>query len=336
MSTSPAVAVERGLVDRQRLAGDRAERGVEALSERGAAAHRQPVDRGDHLVLDVGRPEHGDGAVAERDDADLDRRRLLFHERAGGALRRLDPGGLEILGAHAVRHVEGEDHRAFAARAARGSSSGARARTRRAASAGGEERERHVAAPAAAPRRRVGTSPSAASRAARPRSPADADTYATTSAGTTTRLSSIHGEPSDISAAAIALARLDDADEGGDEVVVGRDLVDVDAGTQRRRTQLGFTLPRRRRAAGAGTRRRSSRRSAAHPVSASSTTITPASGSSNSRGSTRRMATTSWRSVSCSSGRSQPGARDEVGDQHDQRAPPDRARARSRAARPGR
>ena len=44
------------------------------------------------------------------------------------------------------------------------------------------------------------------------------------------------------------------------------------------------------------------------PVSASSTTITPASGSSYSRGSTSRIATTSWRSVSCSSGRSQPGA----------------------------
>ena len=44
------------------------------------------------------------------------------------------------------------------------------------------------------------------------------------------------------------------------------------------------------------------------PVSASSTTITPASGSSYSRGSSSRIATTSWRSVSCSSGRSHPGA----------------------------
>ena len=43
------------------------------------------------------------------------------------------------------------------------------------------------------------------------------------------------------------------------------------------------------------------------PVSASSTTITPASGSSYSRGSTSRIATTSWRWLSCSRGRSQPG-----------------------------
>ena len=87
-----AVALERGLVDLQRLPGDRAERREEALTERGAAARREASDRGDHLLLDVGRPEHGDGAFAERDHADADRARLTLRERRRRRLRGLDAG----------------------------------------------------------------------------------------------------------------------------------------------------------------------------------------------------------------------------------------------------
>ena len=210
------------------------ERREEALAERGAAARREAVDRREHVVLDGGRLQGGDGAVAERDDADPDRARLLLDERAGGRLRRLDPGRLEVVGAHAVRHVEGEDHRALAVAAARGSRSGARAPKH-------DERERRPrrartgrgAASRSAPAAAVGTSPSGASRPARSARRRSSHTYASTRHGdAATSQSSIHGEPSDISAAAACATRR----SGRARVTrssVGRDLVDVDPGAER-------------------------------------------------------------------------------------------------------
>ena len=253
------------------------------------------------------RPLDGDGAVAERHDADADRARLLLDERAGGRLGRLDARGLEVVGPHAVRHVEGEDHRAFALRQRR-SSSRAREREADERERRGEERERHVAPPAdaalpvpsaRAPRTRAGPRGSARRRSAHAvgehqRRDDDEQT-------------SSHGEANDISGAAVACATRRCGRARGR----GRRSVETSwRSTPARRVAARSSASRCSPAARSRRRNSGSLEStrSCSPVSASSTTITPASGSSNSRGSTRRMATTSWRSVSRSSGRSHPGA----------------------------
>ena len=69
----------------------------------------------------VGRRRlHHYGAVAEGHDADANRCRLLVHERPGARLRHLDATGLDVGGAHAVRHVEGDHRRALLTRGADG------------------------------------------------------------------------------------------------------------------------------------------------------------------------------------------------------------------------
>jgi len=69
----------------------------------------RPLDRSQHLAADArGLLDH-EASVAEGDDADLDGLGLRLHEGSSRRLGCVDAGGLEILGAHAVRHVEGED-----------------------------------------------------------------------------------------------------------------------------------------------------------------------------------------------------------------------------------
>ena len=64
----------------------------------------------------VGRLLRDDGGVAEGHHPQPDRRRLLGHEGPGRGLGRVEPGGREVLGRHARRHVEGEDDGALAPR----------------------------------------------------------------------------------------------------------------------------------------------------------------------------------------------------------------------------
>ena len=167
MLTLAGVALERRLVDLQRLARDRAERREEALAERRAAADREPVDRREHLFLDVARLEHGDGAVAERDDADLDRAAAAARRRRG---RRPSPPRSGV-GSRSLARMLFETSKAritVPSRSGTGRFTVGRAspNTTRAI-AGREERERDVAAPRGAAPARVGTSPSDARRAAR-------------------------------------------------------------------------------------------------------------------------------------------------------------------------
>ena len=103
--------------------------------------------------LVVARRQDRDGAVAERHHADLDRPRLSGHEGAGSDLRRLDPRRLQVLGEHAVRDVEGEDHGALALRHAPRSRSVGRAR-RRPARSPPRRSANGMCAPARVPRRR--------------------------------------------------------------------------------------------------------------------------------------------------------------------------------------
>ena len=102
------------------------------------------------------------------------------------------------------------------------------------------------------------------------------------------------------------------------------------------RRMIASSRPGPRPRAGGAAPGRSSRRAVAHPFPRPRTNSSPASGSSYSRGSTNRTATTSCRSVRRSSGRSQPGLADEVGDQHEQRPAAHDPRRRVRAVRRGR
>ena len=163
-----------------------------------AAADREPVDRGEHLILDAARLEHGDGAVSERDDADLDRAWLLLDEGAGGSLGGLDPGRLEVLGVHAVRDVEGKDHGALTLRHGKVDGRSRQRRTRRgrsrrrrartgcgaAAGAGSRSSARGLRTPAAPPAGRAAAEPPRmrARAAARPRGEAASTVSRTTSA----------------------------------------------------------------------------------------------------------------------------------------------------------
>ena len=58
--------------------------------------------------------------AAERHEADPRACRLALDERDGGLLRRLEPGGLDVGGAHAPRDVHREDHRRLVAGHRRG------------------------------------------------------------------------------------------------------------------------------------------------------------------------------------------------------------------------
>ena len=181
-----------------------------------------------------------------------------LHEGAGGNLRRIDPRRLEVLGAHAVRDVEGEDHRALALAARRRSRSVGRARTRPARSPPRRARTGCGAAAArrAARRRHEPFGRRAARRAGRA---GGAPTSRRARAAARARgTSSIHGEPSDISAAAAVCAtrRCERAPGRGRPRSRPR----------RCRRRRGGSLPaapprdaRPPRAGGAGTRRRSSR-----------------------------------------------------------------------------
>ena len=122
----------------------------------------EALDRREHVLLHIARPKRGDGAVAERHDADLDRARLPLDERGSRLFRRLDPTRLEVIGAHAVRDVEGEDHRALAFGNATLGGAGQREADERKRRR--EDREGDVASPAAAWLDAVCTSPSVASR----------------------------------------------------------------------------------------------------------------------------------------------------------------------------
>ena len=108
-----------------------------------------------------------EASVAEGDHTDLDGLGLRLHEGSGRRLGGVDAGGLEILGAHAVRHVEGEDDGALLPGQAQRSSPGGR--TRRAAGRDRSGRRRRARDGADGARRAevVGTKPCSARAAAR-------------------------------------------------------------------------------------------------------------------------------------------------------------------------
>ena len=148
---------------------------------------------------------------------------------------------------------------------------------------------------ARAPRRADRPAGSVAGRAGRTRAPGAGRPRAR-AASTASRATS----------GAAPFPRLDDSDDCSDEVVGRRHLADVDTCPEGGRPQLRLAVL-------AGSPQPAPNSSSLEstvscsPVSASSTTMALASGSSYSRGSTSRMATTSCRSLSRSRGRSHPG-----------------------------
>ena len=67
-------------------------------------------------VLVVGGRLHREAAIAEGHHADHHAGRLALHEVRGGGLGRVHAGGLQVVGGHAARDVEGQDDRALDAR----------------------------------------------------------------------------------------------------------------------------------------------------------------------------------------------------------------------------
>ena len=156
------------------------------------------------------------------------------------AFAAVDPCRLEILGAHAVRDVEGEDHRALPLRH-REAHGRAREREADERECRREERERDVASPADRRPAAVGTSPSDASRAARSarrRSRPHVREHQGGDAGEAEqhpRRRERHQRRRHLRDSTI---RTSDADE----VVRGRYLADVDAGAEGQRTQLRLAV----------------------------------------------------------------------------------------------
>ena len=263
MSTSPASLSSADSSICSGFPGDRAERGEDALPERGAAARREAPDRRNHLLLHGRRPEHRHGAVAERHDADPDRARLSLREGRGRRLRRLHPGRLEIVGPHAVRHVEGEDHRPLPLRE--------REAHRRPGEPDADEderdreqRERDVSSPPEpASGRRGRHEPLGREAIGAPRPPTD-EPHVREHEERDDREPEQHPRRAERHQARRRFRDSTMRDDGGDEVVGGRDLADVDARTEGCRPQLRFAVLAGHLAGGAGTRRRSSRRRAAH------------------------------------------------------------------------
>ena len=213
--------------------------------------------------LHVARPEHGDGAVAERDDADLDRPRLLLDEARCAAafaasIRVGSRSSARMLFETSKARITVPSRSGNATLTVGRASAKQTSASAAAKSANGtwrRQRTRRLDA--------VGTSPSAASRrhalGAPPERPPVGeherrDAARARAASTATRATSAAPPP---------FARLDDPDERLDEVVLGRDLVDVDAGAERQPRAAPPRGPRRPRAGGGGTRRRSSRPRAA-------------------------------------------------------------------------
>ena len=93
---------------------DGAQGSEQAPTERGLALGIEPADRREHRCLVRRRALRDQPGAAEGDDAEPDRRRLLLDELPGRCLGSLEPGGLDVSGRHARRHVEGEHDSAFA------------------------------------------------------------------------------------------------------------------------------------------------------------------------------------------------------------------------------
>jgi hypothetical protein len=75
----------------------------------GGALQLQAVDGGVQVLAAVGRRLHQRSGSRECDDADPGRARLLVDEGLGRVLRRGHAVGLDVLRAHAARHIERED-----------------------------------------------------------------------------------------------------------------------------------------------------------------------------------------------------------------------------------
>ena len=179
---------------------------------------REPVDRRDHVSLTLLGLQHGDGAVAERDDADPDRaaagRSTKARAAAFAASIRVGSRSLARMLFETSKARITVPCRSGSARLTVGRASAKQTSAIAAAkSANGMWRRQRRS-----PRRRrrdepFGREPGGALGRARERHRVREDQQRARTRGR----SSIHGEPSDISAP--PLARLDDADERADEVV---------------------------------------------------------------------------------------------------------------------
>ena len=163
---------------------------------------REPLDRRDDLLLHVARPEHGDGAVAERDDADLDRPRLLLDERERGASSPPRSGSARDPRRACCSTRRRRGSPCLRDRAPRGSRSVARARSRRGRARSRRARTGCAGASGRADRRSSGRALRTRAGPRARRVGAASTSTRRRGSGTRTSARSIHGEPSDISGAA--------------------------------------------------------------------------------------------------------------------------------------
>ena len=235
--------------------------------------------------------------------ADVDRRRLGGDEAPGDVLGDGEARRLDVVGAHAVGHVDDDQHGAAGARRARVACGRERAKiiTASAASSRANGTWRRRAEPAATRRRPAG--PTRPARRRREPAGAAARRRPRRARGTSTRAASSDGQTNVIVAAASIGGPSRRARRRGRRRWRCR-------GGARRPVASPPAAPARAASTSAWKRRRNSgslvSATTCSPVSASSTTIRPTSGSSRSSGSTRRTATTSWRWARRASGRSQP------------------------------
>ena len=74
------------------------------------------MNRGQDIILIIGRLLHGHAALAEGHYADAHRWRFVFDESLGGGFGSLHACWGQIIGGHAARYIKRQNHRAFDAR----------------------------------------------------------------------------------------------------------------------------------------------------------------------------------------------------------------------------
>ena len=267
--------------------------GDDGRAQRGPARHLEAPDRSLGLGVAAYGPVGDECALLEGDDADADAARLGRDERPRRSLRGRQPVWGNVLGAHAVGHVHGEDDGAGRA--------GHRERCRRPGYSDREHRDARDRQPH--PGLRGAARPGDAGRGQR-RGPTAGDGDGAAAQGHGDEQADGEQRGRGECHARRAMSSVDDLDERVGEVIIGADAVQGHPGPAHAGVDTGVAL------ASARPEARPQQRVAGVddellPVSASSTTIRPASGSSSSAVSMTRRAATSWRGVSRSKERSQ-------------------------------
>ena len=280
------------------LAGDRRQRGEDRVGQRGAAGRLEPVDRGLRRRVVGAGSAGGEGALVEARRRRRRRCRAGPRRTRGGLLRRGQPGRRDVVGAHAVRHVHGDDHRAGRAGDRDRGASARRPRPPAPRAPAMVEPEPELD-PTSTGRRIDAGRGQRRGAAARRQATAPSDQRG-------------HDEPRRAPAstgdekahAAPPPGRGDDLDSASTQVAVGADPVQRHPGAPHAAGQRGVALVDAGRGTGRGTAGRRSRPATARRSRRPRPRAARPRAASSSAASTTRSATTSLRCASRSSGRS--------------------------------